>query len=818
MTTLLQDLRLAWRLIRRNPGLTLVIVLSLALGIGATTAIFSVCSALLLRPLPFPHQDRLAILWLRSPGIGIPQDWPSPGQFYQIRSQNHVFEQMSLSIGRAVNLTGLSRPERVDVTQAMSTIFDLLGAKPLLGRTFIPSDDAPGKPLIAVLTYGLWQRDFGGDPQIIGRSLAINSRPCTVVGVLRPEFIFNDEVMPGVGSIKRTEIFLPLIEEAYDTNNYGSENYNILARLKPGVSMQEAQADISVIAGRIREERQRDPSFTISVVPLLVQVVGNVRRSLLVLLGAVALVLLIACANVANLLLARAGARQKEVAIRAALGAGWSRMVRQLLTESVLLGVLGGAGGILIAWAGLYAVRTINPGNIPRLAEISIDARVLAFTAAISILTGVIFGLVPALRIIRVDLNSSLKSGGRTSGTAAGLNLNHDKLRGLMVTAELALSLVLLVGAGLLIRSFVRMLNVSPGFNPDHVISMRYSAIDPKNLKDDPARARFTADLFDRIRNLPGVTASGGVSSLPFTTSVGWGGISVEGYTPPPNQPEIQVDKRLATDDYFHTMQVRLVRGRFFNSGDRLDTQKVVVIDEKMSAFFWPNSDPLGKRVRDSGDPKEPWYTVVGVVDVVKEYGLDTDTRMAVYYAQNQSPSSSLYLVARTSSDPNSLAAAIANEVHALEPDAPVYDVSSMQDRLSQSLARQRFSMLMLGAFAAFALVLAAVGVYGVMSYLVTQGTRDIAIRIALGAQQSNILRLVVRQGMTLAAFGIAAGLAGALALTRVMSTLLFGISATDALTFAAVPTLLAVIALLACYIPARRAIRVDPMVALRYE
>lgn len=818
MTTILQDLRIAWRLILRNPGLAIVIILSLGLGIGATTAVFSVANALLFRPLPYPQQDRLAILWLRSPGIGIPQDWPSPGQFYQIKSQNHVFEQMSLSVGHAVNLTGLSRPERIDATQAMSTIFDLLGAKPLLGRTFIASDDAPGKAAIAVLTYGLWQRDFGGDPQIIGRSLTINSRQCTVVGVLRPEFTFNDEVMPGVGSIKRTEIFLPLTEEAYDTNNYGSENYNILVRLKPGVSLQEAQAAISVIAGRIRQERQRDPSFTISVVPLLDQVVGNVRHSLLVLFGAVALVLLIACTNVANLLLARAGARQKEVAIRAALGASWPRMVRQLLTESVLLGVLGGGAGILIAWAGLYVVRTINPGNIPRLAEISMDARVVAFTAAVSILTGILFGLVPALRIVRVDLNSSLKSGGRTSGTAAGLNLSHDKLRGLMVAAELALSLVLLVGAGLLIRSFVRMLNVSPGFNPDHVISMRYSAINPQKLKEDAARARFTADLFERIRNLPGVTAAGGVTSLPFTSSVGWGGINVEDYTPPPNQPEIQVDERVATDDYFHAMQVPLVRGRFFNSGDRLDTQKVVIIDGKMAAFFWPNSDPLGKHVRSGGDPKEPWYTVVGVAGVVKEYGLDTDTRMAMYYAQNQSPSSSMYLVARTSSDPASLAGAFANEVHALEPDAPVYDVSSMQDRLSQSLARQRFSMLMLGAFAAFAVILAAVGVYGVMSYLVTQGTRDIAIRMALGAQEANILRFVVRQGMTLAAIGVAGGLAGALVLTRVMASLVFGVSTKDALTFTVVTTFLALVALVACYIPARRAIRVDPMVALRYE
>jgi predicted permease len=817
MATILQDLRLAWRLILRNPGLTLVIILSLGLGIGATTAVFSVSSALLLRPLPYPQQDRLAILWLRSPGIGIPQDWPSPGQFHQIRAQNNVFDEMSLAIGGSVNLTGQAQAERVDAISTTSTLFDLLGGKPLLGRVFLPTDDAPGKPKIAVLTYGFWQREFGADPQILGRNLTLNGDPYTVVGVLRPEFIFKNELMPGVGEIKQAEIFLPLEKDAYDTNNYGDENYNILARLKPGVTMRAAQADISLIAARIREEKHRDPTFTISVVPLLDQVVGSVRRSLLVLLGAVALVLLISCANVANLLLARAGARQKEVAIRAALGAGWLRMVRQLLTESILLGVLGGAAGLAIAAASLFAVRTINPGDIPRLAEISIDLRVLAFTAPVSILTGIIFGLAPALRITRVDLNSALKSGGRSSGGAGGLNLSHDKLRGLMVAAELALSLMLLVGAGLLIRSFARLLEVSPGFTTGNLISMRVSAISPK-YKDPVALERLYADLCERVQKLPGVTAAGAASSLPLSGSVGWGGISVEGYVPPPNQPELQVDQRTATPDYFRAMQIPLIRGRFFTPSDNKDGQPVVVIDEKMAAHFWPDSDALGHRVRTGSNPKDQWFTIVGVAGIVKEYGLDGDTRMVVYYVQNQQPAHSMYLVARTASDPAALASAITHEVHALEPDAPVYDISTMKDRLSQSVARQRFSMLMLGAFAAFAVILAAIGVYGVMSYLVTQGTRDIAIRVALGAQESNILRLVVRQGMTLALIGIAAGLTGAFALSRVMSALLFGVSSRDAVTFAAVPAILAAIALLACYIPARRAIKVDPMVALRYE
>lgn len=817
MTTFLQDLRIGWRLILRNPGLTLVIVLSLGLGIGATTAVFSVANALLLRPLPYPHQDRLATLWLRSPGIGIPQDWPSPGQFHQIRSENHVFEEMSLSIGHTVTLTGLAQPEQIDATETMSTIFDLLGAKPILGRTFVASDDAPGKPKIAVITYGLWQREFGGDPQIIGRTAIISGDAYTIVGVLSSNFTFNDEVMPGVGSITRTDVFLNLEDEGYDATNYGSENYNILARVKPGVSMRQAQADIGVIAARIREDKKRDATFTISVVPLLDQVVGNVRSSLLVLLGSVAIVLLIACANVANLLIARAGVRQREVAIRAALGATWQRMVRQLLTESILLGLLGGIAGLVIAAAALVAIRAINPGNIPRIAEITIDARVLVFAATVSILTGIIFGLAPAIRAIRVDLNTSLKSGGRTSGTSVGLNLSHDKLRGLMVTAEIALSLVLLVGAGLLVRSFARLLDVSPGFNPDYVLSLRFSSTSP-DLKEKPARLHFITTLFERVRNLPGVTAAGGITALPFTSSVGWGGITVEGYIPPPNQPEIQVDKRLATDDYFHTMQIPLIKGRFFAPSDTLTSQQVVVIDEKMAKFFWPGENPLGKRVRNGTGPSDPWFTVAGVVGVVKEYGLDTDTRMVIYFSQNQVPTRSMYVVARTTSDPASLTSAITSEIHKLEPDAPVYDVGTMQQRLSQSLARRRFAMLMLGSFAVFALILAAVGVYGVISYLVAQGTREIAIRVALGAQDANILRLVLRQGMTLAFAGVVAGIMGALALTQLMSALLFGISARDAATFAAVPAILISVALLACYIPARRALRVDPMAALRYE
>jgi predicted permease len=807
------DIRYALRMLRKNAGVTAVIVLSLAIGIGANTAIFSVVNALLLKPLPYPDPDRLAILWLRSPGVGIPQDWPSPGQYIDLQTQNHVFEEMAIAIGAVLTLTGRDQPEHIEGIRTSSTLLHMLGAKPLLGRVLLPEEDKPGKPPVAILSYALWRRLFNAGRQVVGKSITLNGSQFTVAGVLRPEFLLNQEVMPTVAAISKMEIFLPLPFGADAVRRRGDENYNILARLKPGVTMEQAQADVSIIAARIREADKRDRTFTISVVPLLEQVVGNVRRAVLVLLGSVTLVLLIACANVANLLLSRAMGREKETAIRTALGAGWQRLVRQFLTESILLGLAGGAGGLLIAWWSLYLARTINPGNIPRIGEIAIDGGVLAFTFAVSVATGIVFGAVPAFRASRVDLNSSLKSGGRSSHSEGGLGAARHRLRSLLVVGELALSVMLLIGAGLLIRSFVRLGSVPPGFNPDRVISMRLSVSGPK-YRPDPPVAQFYQALGERVSRLPGVQAQGAVSALPFTASVGWGSINVEGFTPQPGQ-ELQVDFRLATPDYFRAMEVPLRKGRFFSEHDGPDSQSVALVDEKFAQRFWPNEDPVGKHLWFNPKKKA---VIVGVVGVVKQYGLDTDQRIVAYFPHRQLPSNGMYLVARTSSDPSSLAGAIVREVHAVEPDAPVYDVRTMQDRLRESLARQRFSMVMLGAFAGFALILACVGIYGVMSYLVTQGTHDIGVRLALGAQRSSILRLVVRQAMELAAMGIGAGLVGAAALTRVMSSLLFGVSATDLATFSMVALFLAAVAMLASYLPAIRATRVDPMVALREE
>ena len=815
MHPMLQDLRYAVRMLRKNFALTAVIVLSLAIGIGANTAIFSVVNALLLQPLPYPEPDRLAILWLRSPGIGIPQDWPSPGEYMDIKNENHSFDELSISIGGSMNLTGLERPERLEAIRTSSTLLDMLGAKPLLGRIFLPEEDKPGKAPVALLTHGAWKRLFGADPQIVGRSLTLNGNQVTVAGVLRPDFLLNNEVMPTVAGLEKVDVLLPLPLGADAVNRRGDENYNIVARLKPGVTMRAAQADVAAIANRIRVKDKRDRTFTISVVPLLDQVVGNVRRSVLVMLGAVTLVLLIACANVANLLLSRATGREKEVSIRAALGAGRMRLIRQLLTESVLLGVLGGAAGLSVAGLTLFLVRDINPGNIPRLETIRIDGSVLAFTFGVGILTGILFGVAPAIRVARVDLNTSLKSGGRSSQTAGGFNVARQGLRSVLVVAELALSMLLLIGAGLLMRSFMRLVSVPPGFNPDHVISMRSAENGPK-YRPDKARVQYYQQLGEKISRLPGVVSQGAVSALPLTASVGWGGILIEGYTPPPSEPELQVDMRVATNDYFRTMEIPLRQGRFFNDHDNADVPPVVVIDEKMAQRFWPHQSAVGKRMH--ANPKDPWFTVVGVVGSVKQYGLDIDGRMVVYYPEQQSADGDLYLVARTTGDPASVASAMLREIHAVDPGVPVIEVRTMRERLHDSLARQRFSMAVLGGFAGFALLLAAVGVYGVISYMVTQGTHDIGLRMALGAQPRDILGLVVRQGMALTGIGIVAGLIGAFSLTRVMATLLFGVSAIDGLTFSGVTLFLLAIALLASYVPALRATRVDPVVALHYE
>jgi predicted permease len=813
MHTLVQDFRYAWRMLRKNWLSTLVILASLGVGIGANSAVFSVVDALLLRPLPYPQAERLAAVWLHSPAIGIFRDWPSPGQFIDIQNENHSFEEMALAQTRMLTLTGREQPERVAGIRTQSSLLQMLGAKTSLGRVLLPEEDQPGKLAVAILSERVWRRLFNSDPEVVGKSITLDGNSYTVAGVLQRGFLLNAEVMPAEEPMDRVDVFLPLPLAADAVTNRRDENYNIVVRLKPGVTVQQAQPDVDVIASRIREKDKRDGSFGMHVVRLQDEVVGDVRRALLVLLGSVALVLLIACANVANLLLTRAAGREKEVAIRTALGAGWQRLARQLLTESILLGILGGACGLLVARVSLYVVRTMNPGNIPRLEDIGINGSVLAFTFGVSLVTGILFGVAPLWRAVRVDPNISLKAGGRSGQSDGGLYLRRHRLRGLLVVSELALSLMLLIGAGLLVRSFVRLQSVAPGFTTEHVLTMQIAATDPK-YRDDKALANLYREIEERVAHLPGVVAEGEVSVLPLTGSVGWGSVDVEGYTPPHGQ-ELQVDIRVASANYFRAMEIPLRAGRFFSEHDTPDMPPVAIIDEKFAKRFWPNGDAVGKHLWF--EVKKP-ITIVGVVGAVKQYGLETDGKIVMYLAREHRAPNGMYLVARASSDTAGLPAVIASEIHSVEPTVAVYETRTMQDRWYDSLARQRFSSTMLAAFAGFAMLLAAVGLYGVMSYLVTQNTHDIGVLMALGARPGDILGLVLRQGMELAVIGIVAGLAGAFALTRVMASLLFGVSTMDAATFGGVPVLLAAVAFAATAIPAWRTTRVDPVVALREE
>ena len=809
-----QDLRYAGRMLAKNLGITSIIVLSLGIGIGANTAIFSVVDALLLRPLPYPQPEKLVAIWLHSPGIGIFRDWPSPGQYIDIRTENRSFDEVAIAQSGSLTLTGFEKPERVDVLRTSSNLLHMLGAKPQLGRLLLSEEeDTPGKSQVALMSSRLWRRRFASDPRIVGKSITLNGRQTSVVGVLTPDFRLDSEVMPSEGPLDKVDIILPLPLSADAAQRRGDENYNLVARLKADVSIAQAQADINGIANRIRLKDKRDRTFGMTVIGLQEQMVGDVRRALLVLLGSVTLVLLIACANVANLLLTRAASRQKEMAIRLAVGADGAQIVSQLLTESVLLSLIGGAVGLFIAQLSLFVLRGMNPGNVPRLEDIAINGSVLAFTLCLSFATGILLGVVPAWRSRKVDVNSALKAGGRGGETDSGMRLSRRRLRGLLVAGELALCVLLLAGAGLLIRSFARLESVPPGFTTDRVISMNVQVSGPK-YNEDKDNAQFFQELLTRVSSLPGVTAAGAVSALPLTGTIGWGEINVEGYTPPPGS-ELQVDSRTASPDYFRTMQIPLVAGRFFSNGDRIGTQPVALIDEKFAKRFWPHESPLGKHLWFN--PKTP-MTIAGVVKVVKQYALDDEGKIAVYFPQAQVPDQAMYLVVRTSYDPAGMVRPVTDVVHGIEPSAVVTEIQTMQDRLYHSLARRRFAATMLFAFAAFALLLGMIGVYGVLSYLVSQNRQEIGMRIALGATPTHVLALVVRYGMGLSAIGIGFGLVGAFFLTRLMSSLLFGITPTDPLTFGVVLFVLASVAFAATILPAWRATRVDPMIALRQE
>jgi putative ABC transport system permease protein len=804
---LLYDLRYAARLQRKNPGFTIVAVIALALGIGANTAIFSVVNTVLLRPLPYKDPERLVMVWEDASKQGYPRDTPAAANFVDWRDQNQVFEGMAAIVDTSFNLTGSGDPERLEGRSVSANMFPLLGVEPQIGRVFTAAEDQPGAQRVVLLSYALWQRRFGGDPGIVGQSLTLNGESHVVVGVMPARFQFPSS---------DDQAWVPIALTQQDAGNRDRHYLQVLARLKPGVSLAQAQSEMSTIAARLQQQYpESNTDLGAAVQPLHKHLVGDIKPALLVLLGAVGLVLLIACANVANLLLARAAVRQKEIAVRVALGARRWRLIRQFLTESVLLSSLGGLVGLAIAYGGLVLLKAFIPENISQAREISIDLKVLGFTFLVSVATGLIFGLAPAVQATRFNQIDTLKEGGRDAATGGG----GKRLRGLLVMAEVAISLVLLIGAGLLINSFLRLRNVDPGFRADNLLTMKVVLPDAK-YETMERRSVFYTDLINRVQSLAGVRSAAVTTNLPLYRQGNSISIGIEGRPAPPPGQELIVVTRIVSPGYFDTMSIPLLQGRQLTEQDIRTTPRVVVISETMARRYWPGEDAVGKRISLGRIRKpEDWFQVIGVVKDVRQFELTAEPKPQMYLTYRQAGFfDARDLVVKTDVDPASMAATVRKAVWEIDKDQPVSNIQTMEEILADSIARQRFSMLLLAIFAAVALVLAGVGIYGVMSYSVAQRAREIGIRMALGAQTGAVLKLAVGYGMKLVLAGLVIGLIAAFALTRVMSTLLFGVTATDPATFTLISLLLISVAALASYIPARRATRVNPIIALRYE
>jgi predicted permease len=806
MQSLWQDLRYGARMLVRQPGFTLAAIAVIALGIGANTAIFSVVNTVMLRPLPYQNPDELVMVWETSPKLGFPHNDVAPANFIDWRDENRVFTHIAAFGGTSVSLTGRGEPERIEGQRVSASLFPLLGVAPALGRVFSAEEDGPEAESVIVLSHGLWQRRFGSDAGIIGQTLTLNYRPYTVVGVMPAHFRF-----PG----REQEFWVPMAFEPEEAAGRGDHYLSVVARLRPGVTAREAQAEMDAIAARLEQQYpQTNTDQGIALVPLHEEFAGNIRRPLLILLGVVGFVLLIACANVTNLLLARATARQKEMTIRAALGATRLRLTRQLLTESLLLAVAGGAIGTLLAVWGIDLIEAIVPENLAQARGIVMDGRVLAFSVAVSLVTGVVFGLLPALQVARLNLTDSLKEGGQ-GGERRG------RLRAALVIAEVALALVLLVGAGLMIRSFYSLTRVDPGFQSDNLLTMRMH-LSGEKYGDPVKRRAFYEQMLRRIESTPGVESAGVITQLPLTTQGMQFVFSMEGQPPLPAASLPMAVFRVISQDYFRAMGIPLLRGRSFTPQDGAGAQAVVVINRTMAERFWPGEEALGRRFKiGPSDGQNPWLVVVGVVGDVRQSNLDQELKPEMYVSHQQDTrffAMPRDLAVRTKGEPFSMVASLRGEIWKLDEDLPLFRVQTMDQILLLSVAAQRFNMLLLAAFAGLALTLAAIGIYGVISYATARRTREIGVRMALGASSSDVLRMVMGQGLRLIIIGVIAGLVGAYGLTQVMSSLLFEVSATDPATFAAVAVLLIAVSLLACYIPARRATRVDPMVALRYE
>jgi putative ABC transport system permease protein len=806
MDSLLRDLKFSTRSLLKRPALTIIAILTLAIGIGANSAIFSVVNALLLKPLPFPEPERIIALWDKIPSRGVERNEVTVANYLDWRAQTKSLEQLGIYSWWSTNLTGSDSPERVQGFQVTTNFLDILGVKPMLGRGFLAEEQEPGKDAVALLTYNLWQRRFGGDPNIVNKTISTNGVTRTVVGVMPPDFNYP----------KGAEIYSPLPFTPELMRSRGNHSYLAIGRLKPGVSLAAAQADFDTIASQLEKQYpEENTGRGIAIYSILADTVRMYSTALWVMMAAVGFVLLIGCANVANLMLARAAGRQREIALRTALGASRLRIVRQLLTESVLLGLAGGALGVLVAYWGVDIIRTSSPGEAARYApgwnHLGINLPVLGFTLLLSVLSGVLFGLAPALQLSKPDLNSALKEGGRQATSSS------HRLRKLLVVSEVALSLMLLVSAGLLIRSFLQLIKTDPGFNSDNLLTMNL-VLPRAKYKEEPQRVAFYSDLVKRVESVPGVSSVALVNHLPLGGSNSSTSFLVEGLPEPPPGQEFDGRYRVCTPNYFQTMGIAILKGRGFTDQDRAGAQPVVIVNETMARKYWPNGDPIGRRMRYTGPLQEnPWMQVVGVVQDVK-HELNIPVTPDFYTPHAQDGWSSMVLVAKTKVEPAAMAAPIRQEVWALDKDQPVFDVRTMGEVRAISLALYSFSSVMLSIFAGVALLLAAIGIYGVMFYAVLQRTQEIGIRMALGARALDVLKLVVKSGMSMALIGVIAGLAGSYALTRLMASLLFGVTPTDIVTFSIVTFGLLLVALLACYIPARRATKVDPLVALRYE
>jgi putative ABC transport system permease protein len=813
MAGLFHDLRYSLRMLSKTPGFTSVAIITLALGIGANTAMFSMVDGVLMRPLPFKDPQQLYTLWERNLKMGYEQNPPAAGNFRDWRNHSTVFEQLAaFDASRTFNFAGTGTPERVDGATVSSSLFELLGVKPGLGRTFSPEEDQPGRDRVVILGYGLWRRRFNADPSIVGKTVSIDGKDCTVIGVMPAGFQFpgNTGTILDIFTAPAAQLWMPLALTDQQWSERSSHYLQVIARLKPAVTLAQAQTEMNSIEQQLVSAYPKDYIGTdVNFVSLHSQVVGSYRTSLLVLFGAVVAVLLICCANVANLYLAQAASRQKEMAVRFVMGAGRFRLIRQLVTESLLLATVGGALGILLAYWAIRFLKLILPDTLPNADLIHINLPALIFTLVATVATGLLFGLLPAIQASRADLTDSLKKSER------GLEgVQHNRLRSLLVVSEVALALVLLVGTGLLLRSFVRLQEVSLGFVPEHVLTMQVSLSEVRY--PDPQKAVFFTQLLEKIRALPGVESAGAIGHLPLGGKIESYDLQIEGHAPLPNE-YANPDNHVVEPGYFEAMKIALLNGRYFDSRDTANSPPAIIINEAAAHNLFPNENPLGKRLKlgfnnFSGE-------IVGVVANTKHLTLEYPPVEEVYVSYSQAPFwGTMALTVRTASAPLALAPAVREVVLSIDKDQPVSKIRTMDDVLDGSVSAPRFRTILLALFGVAALFLGAIGIFGLVSYSVTQRTREIGIRMALGAAQPQVMKLALGQGLKLTLIGLAIGLVGSIGVTRLLSSMLYEVRPTDPLTFAGVTLVLAAIALLATYIPARRAVKVDPNVALRYE